>query len=93
MIEVNVWEYWIMKQIMTKFDGLKIDSGGETMMSSDAIYHSDVFVQYLYRQVQFFVLLYRFHNRFFTVKIDWKALEPSIFQLSQPVSRSYPLKY
>ena len=65
-----------MKQVMTKFDGLKIDDGGDTNMSSGAIYHSAAFVQYLYRQVQFFVFLYRFHNRFFIVKIDWKALEP-----------------
>ena len=76
MIEDNIWEYWIMKQITTKFGRLKMDNGGDTMMSSNAIHYCDIFVQYLYRQVQFFVLLYRFHNRFFTVKMNWKALGP-----------------
>ena len=65
-----------MKQVLTKFGTLKIDNGGDTMMSSKAIQYADAFVQYLYRQVQFFVFLYRFHNRFFIVKVDWKALEP-----------------
>ena len=46
------------------------------MMSSDAIFVSDKFVQYRYRQVQFFVFLYRFHNRIFILKMDWEALEP-----------------
>ena len=76
MIEDNIWEYWITKQITTHFGRLKIDIGGDTMMSSDAIYYCGTFVQCFYRQVQFFALLYRFHNRFFTVKINWKALGP-----------------
>ena len=36
MIEANIWKYWIMKQIVTKFGSLKIDNDGDTMMSSDA---------------------------------------------------------
>ena len=42
-----------MRQIRTKFFSFKIDDGADPMMSSDAIYYSDIFVQYLYRQVQF----------------------------------------
>ena len=34
---------------MTKFGSFKIDDGGDTMMSFDAIYHSDDFGRYLYR--------------------------------------------
>ena len=45
MIDVNSWKCWIMKQVMTKFGSLKIDNGGDTMMSSDAIYYSDAFRQ------------------------------------------------
>ena len=52
-IEVDIWECWIMNQITAKFGRLKIDNGGATMMSSDAIYYCDIFVQHLYRQVQF----------------------------------------
>ena len=55
---------------MTTFGSLKIDNCGDTMMTSDAIFYSDDFVEYLYRQSSFFVFLYRFHNRFFIVKID-----------------------
>ena len=43
MIEVDIKKCWIMKQVMTKFGSLKIDSGRDTMMSSDAIYYSNDF--------------------------------------------------
>ena len=39
MIEANICKYWIMKQVETKFGSLKIDRGGDTMMSFDAIYY------------------------------------------------------
>ena len=34
---------WIMKQIVTKFGSLKIDKGGDTVMSSDAIYYHTIY--------------------------------------------------
>ena len=39
MSEVIIWKDWIMKQVVTKFDSLKIDNGGDTVMCSDAIYY------------------------------------------------------
>ena len=39
MIEANIWKDWIMQQVVTKFGSLKIDSGGDTVMSSDAKYY------------------------------------------------------
>ena len=38
MIKVNTWKDWIRKCVLTKFDLLKIDEGGETGMSSDAMH-------------------------------------------------------
>ena len=35
-----------MKQVTAGFGSLKIDDGGDTMMSSDAIYYCDDFGQY-----------------------------------------------
>ena len=39
MIEANTRKDWIMQQAVTKFGGLKIASGGDAVMSSDAKYH------------------------------------------------------
>ena len=39
MIEVNIWENWIIKQVGIKFDSLKIDNSRDAGMSSDATYH------------------------------------------------------
>ena len=54
MIEVDIWKCWIMKQVMTEFGSLKIEKGGDTMISSDAIYYSgnfgQLFYRFLYRQ-------------------------------------------
>ena len=35
VIEVNIWNDWNMKQVVTKFGSVKINNGGDTMMSSD----------------------------------------------------------
>ena len=72
MIVDKVWTYWIMRQVMTKFGSLKVDNGGDTMMSSDAIYYSAKSMQDHYRRVPFSVFLYRFHNRFFIVKMHFR---------------------
>ena len=40
MIKVDIWKYWIMKQVTTKFGCLKIDNGGDATMSLDAMHAS-----------------------------------------------------
>ena len=37
--EVNIWKNGIIRQILTKFGGLKIDNDGDTGMSFDATYY------------------------------------------------------
>ena len=39
MIKVDTWKCWIMKQVLTKFGSIKIDNGGDAIMTSDAIYY------------------------------------------------------
>ena len=64
MIEINIWKCWIRKQFMTKFGRLKIDNGGDTMINSDAIYHSNDFVQNVHRQAAFFCFFLQFPQPF-----------------------------
>ena len=39
MVEDNVWEYWIMQQVMIKFDGVKADNSLDTKMNSNAVFY------------------------------------------------------
>ena len=39
MIELKLWKDLVKKQVITKFGGLKIDGGGDIIMSSVASYH------------------------------------------------------
>ena len=55
---------------------LKIDNGGHTMMSSNAIYFPDDFGRYVYRWVPLFFMLNIHPTIFCTVKTNWEALEP-----------------
>ena len=48
MIQVNIWSYWIMKQVMMKFGSLKMTDSGDEMIS-DAIYYSANFGRCVYR--------------------------------------------
>ena len=43
VIEINIWNHWIMKHVLIKFGSLKIDNGGDTMMCSDAIYYQTTY--------------------------------------------------
>ena len=37
-IEADIWKNWIMWQVVSECGSLKIDNGGDTGMSFDAIY-------------------------------------------------------
>ena len=39
MMKVNIWNGWIIKCVLTKFDLLKMDKGRETGMRSDAMHY------------------------------------------------------
>ena len=39
VIEIDTWNMWIPRHLLTKFDGLKIDNGGDTVICSDPIHY------------------------------------------------------
>ena len=38
MIEVDIWNDWILKHVTIKFGCMKMDNGGDIMMSSHVLY-------------------------------------------------------
>ena len=58
-MEVNICRDWIIKCVVTKSVLLKVDNGGDTLMSSDAIYFMTCVVMYMILKVNGLVLLVR----------------------------------
>ena len=38
MIEINIWKDWILNHVVIKFGWMKVDIGGDMMMSSHVIW-------------------------------------------------------